>query len=267
MTEPGPSGVPQYSTDEFLPKRSRYCVAVFVINENGRLHEQLRRMQNLAVDIDILVADGGSTDGSVEPERLRSAGVNTLLTRIGPGRLGTQMRMAFHFALLRGYDGIVVMDGNNKDDPASIPSFVRALDSGADHVQGSRFIAGGAHENTPLSRLLGVRLVHAPLLSLAARFRFTDTTNGFRAYSMRLLTDRSVDLFRDVFIGYELHYYLAIRAPRLGFATVEVPVTRRYPAKGPTPTKITPVRGNIQVLVTLLKACTGRFNPAKESHA
>ena len=68
-------------------------------------------------------------------------------------------------------------------------------------------------------------------------------------------------MFRDVFAAYELHYYLAIRAARLGFRVAELPVTRTYPASGPTPTKIHGLRGNLFVLRTLLAACAGRFDP------
>jgi hypothetical protein len=66
---------------------------------------------------------------------------------------------------------------------------------------------------------------------------------------------------RDVFLGYELHYYLAIRAARLGFRVIETPVTRRYPSTGKTPTKISPVRGNLRVLRTLAASLLGRFDP------
>jgi hypothetical protein len=70
-----------------------------------------------------------------------------------------------------------------------------------------------------------------------------------------------VQPFRDVFQRYELHYYLAIRAARLGFKVKEVPVTRAYPKDAPAPTKISPVRGNLLVLETLFKACVGRYDP------
>ena len=63
---------------------------------------------------------------------------------------------------------------------------------------------GGEHSHTPLSRYVGVRLLHAPLVSLAAGVRYTDTTNGFRAYSRRFLADGRVAPFRSVFEGYEL---------------------------------------------------------------
>jgi dolichol-phosphate mannosyltransferase len=257
-----PREVPAFTAAEFAPKSADYCVCVFVINENGKLHKQLAVMREHCGNIaDVIVADGGSTDGSTDDGKLQSLGVNTLLTKIGPGKLGAQMRMAFSWALDRGYKGVIAMDGNGKDGADAIPTFVEKLEAGFDHVQGSRFVSGGVSENLPLSRWLGVKFLHAPLISLASRFRYTDTTNGFRGYSRRLLVDDRVAAFRGLFSGYELHYYLAIRAARLGFKVCEIPVARRYPAHGPTPTKISPVRGNLRVLKCLMAACLGRYNP------
>jgi glycosyltransferase involved in cell wall biosynthesis len=253
--------LPAYESHALSPRRGRYALCVFVLNEGERIRRQLAKMDPHTDGVDVIVADGGSTDGGTDPEALARLGVQTLLIKRGPGKLSAQMRMALAHCLRAGYEGVVVMDGNDKDGPEAIPRFVRALDDGYDHVQGSRFVPGGAAVNTPPSRYWGIRLLHAPLLSLAARFRYTDTTNGFRAYSRRFLLDPRVRPFRDVFAGYELHYYLALRAPRLGFRTCEVPVTRAYPATGKVPTKIHGWRGNWLVLRTLLDACAGRFNP------
>ena len=257
--------VPDFGIGENFEKRHRYCVCVFVINEGTKIHKQLRTMAPFAKQLDIIIADGGSTDGSLEPELLKSNGVRTLLVKTGPGKLSAQMRMAFAYALTQGYAGIVTIDGNNKDDPAAISQFITALDEGYDHIQGSRFIPGGKAINTPWQRLIGVKLVHAPLVSLSSGFHYTDTTNGFRAYSRRLLLDPQVAPFRDVFVAYELHYYLAIRAAHLGFRLLEVPVTRRYPASGEIPTKISPLKGNLLILTTLFKACLRQFDPINDT--
>lgn len=258
MTEA--SGIPVYSQNIISPKNSRYCLCVFVINEGERIRAQLQRSQEISKEIDIVIVDGGSTDGSLEPGFLQSCGVRGLLIRQEPGRLGTQIRMGLHFAMQEGYDGVVVMDGNNKDNPEEVLRFIEKLQAGFDHVQGSRFIKGGVAVNTPKSRYWAIKLIHAPLISLAARFRYTDTTNGFRAYSKALITSDAMGVFRSVFQGYELHYYLAIRSARLGMSVTEVPVTRVYPSSGKVPTKITPFKGNMTVILKLLQVVFGQFN-------
>lgn len=253
--------IPHHTIAELSPKKSRYCICIPVINEGKKIQKQLDRMQEISQTIDVVIADGGSTDNSVDPHRLSEFGVRTLLVKQDTGKLSAQLRMAFAYALQQGYEGIITIDGNNKDDPSAIPEFARSLDQGFDHIQGSRFIPGGNAVNTPIERLIGIKFVHAPLISLAAGCRYTDTTNGFRAYSRRFLLDERVAPFRSVFSAYELHYYLAIRAAKLGYKVQEIPVTRIYPNSGPTPTKISPIKGNILVMATLLKACVGQFNP------
>lgn len=233
-----------------------------MINEGDKLLKQLGRMTPICKGVaDVVIADGGSTDGSTEHEKLVPLGVNTLLIKTGPGKLGSQMRMAFDWTLNRGYKGVVVIDGNGKDGVEAIPSFVEELKKGVDHVQGSRFIPGGHHENTPKSRLLGLKLLHAPLIRIASGFHYTDTTNGFRAYSTQLLSSDKIALFRDCFSGYELHYYLAIRAGREKCRICEIPVSRMYPNKGPLPSKISPIKGSLNVIRKLLKTVFGMYNP------
>lgn len=252
---------PAYDRVELAPRSARYALCIFVINEGERLLTQLARMKPWMNTVDVIVADGGSKDGSTETTRLASLGVKTLLTKTGPGKLGAQMRMAFADCLAQGYEGVIVMDGNNKDGPEAIPAFVAALEGGIDHVQGSRFVPGGKAINTPTARYWGVRLLHAPMLSIAARHRYTDTTNGFRAYSRKFLMDPQVAVFREVFAGYELHYYLALQASRRGYAIREIPVTRAYPAHGPTPSKIHGFSGNLKILGTLWDVCVGKYSP------
>lgn len=253
--------VPSYDCDEFAPRGSTYCVGIPVINEGEKFLAQLYRMAALPTSCDLIIADGGSTDGSTDPSVLRSLKVRSLLTKTGPGRLSAQLRMVFAYAIEQGYKGIVTLDGNGKDGVEAIPHFLKALEEGYDFVQGSRFLPGGAEHNTPLDRKLGAMLIHAPLISLGAGFRYTDTTNGFRALSSRFLVDSRVQPFRDVFDTYNLHYYLSIRAARLGFRVKEVAVTRTYPPSGPVPSKIGGLSGKAAILKLLLLAVAGHYNP------
>lgn len=245
-------------------RQTRYCVVIPVINEGERIKSLLKRMEAHRIPefADIIIIDGGSTDGSLELEGLKARGVRGLVVKTGPGKLSAQLRCAYAFALDQGYEGIITIDGNDKDDPEAIPRFIAALDEGVDFVQASRFLPGGIAENTPKSRDFAIRFIHAPCLSMASGFHWTDTTQGFRAYSRRLLIDPRVAPFRDEFSTYELLAYLSYRAPKLGFICRELATTRRYP-RGEVPTKISSVRGNLAILRILFLTCLGRFNPAR----
>jgi dolichol-phosphate mannosyltransferase len=251
--------VPKYEEVFTSEKKNDYCVAIFVINEGEKLHKQLQRMQNYNLSVDIVISDGGSTDDSTDTQTLKGLGVNTLLVKKETGKLGSQMRIAFSWAIENGYKGVVVIDGNNKDSVENINDFLEKLKLGYDHIQGSRFIPGGQAINTPISRLLGLKLLHLPMMRLASGFKYTDTTNGFRAYSSKLLLSDKMAVFRDVFTSYEFHYYLAIQAVKQGYKCMEIPVTRTYP-KGKVPTKISPIKGNVGVIRTLFDTCLGKYS-------
>lgn len=263
MKVTGIPGVPDYTCTAFAEKRTKYCVLIPVINEGERILAELRRAQDAGVDkrADIVLCDGGSTDGSTKEAGLKALGVNTLLVKTGPGKQGAQLRMGLHFALERGYEGVVTVDGNNKDSVEDVPAFVQKLDEGYDLVQGSRFIPGGKAVNTPAKRWLAVRCIHAPIISLTAHRHFTDTTNAYRAYSRRYLVHPQVQPLRDIFPGYELLAYLSVRATQLGLKACEIPVARVYPAKGATPTKIKGVRGDADLLKILFANAMGRYAP------
>jgi len=254
--------VPAFETLLWRERQHPWCVVIPVINEGERIKHLLDKMSALKIDsfADIIIVDGGTTDGSLALESLQENGVHGLLLKTGPGKLSAQLRCAYAFALDHGYAGIVTIDGNDKDDPEAIPHFIEALKQGVDFVQASRFISGGVAENTPKSRDFAIRFIHAPMLSFFSGFHWTDTTQGFRAYSRKMLLDSKVAPFRDVFMTYELLAYLSYRAPKLDYHCVELPTIRRYP-KGEVPTKISSFKGNLSVLEVLLRACLGNYNP------
>jgi len=254
--------LPSAELSVYREKAHSYALIIPVINEGARIQKQLKEIANLAPELDVIIADGGSTDGSLEVKFLLDCKVRTLLTKIDEGGLSAQLRMGYAYALEEGYEGILTVDGNGKDGMSALPDFIRALRAGADYVQGSRYAKGGRATNTPLERALGVQLIHAPLISLASRKWMRDTTNGFRGYSRKFLEDGRVQPFRSVFNKYNLLFYLAIRANRLGFNTQEIPVERNYPERDQAiPTKINNMRGKFALLGETLDAATGAFEP------
>lgn len=256
-------GVPRYHGKSFGPREHDYALLIPVRNEGERIITELTRAKKARLSriVDIVLLDGGSTDGSTEEEGLRALEVNTLLVQ-EEGRQGAAFRMGFHWAMERGYEGVVTVDGNNKDSIEDVPRFIRCLEEGYDFVQGSRFHREGTNVRTPRMREWAIRFLHAPLVSRAAGFHYTDTTNAFRAYSRRYLTDPEVAPLRDEFDVFEILVYLSSRAPRLGFRTLEIPVTRTYPESGEVPTQVR-MSDHFRLFRDLISNLRGEFDPPK----
>lgn len=253
--------VPAHEVALHAPRRHAHALVIPVINEGQRIRGQLRRIAAAGLPVDVVIADGGSTDGSLDAEFMGEVGVRAVLTKTGPGKLSAQLRMAYAWCLRQGYAGIVTIDGNGKDGVAAVAEMVAKLEEGCDYVQGSRYLPGGLAENTPLERTIANRAIHAPMLSLAGRHWFTDTTNGFRAYSARYLTHPDVRPFREVFSVYNLLFYLTVRAGQLGMRVAHVPVERRYPDDGKVPTKIGGFASKLALLKETFVAATGGYTP------
>ena len=256
-------GVPKFNATEFDAKKKNYVLLIPIINEGERIINELKRAQTAGISdyADIVICDGGSTDGCTDEKTLKNLDVNTLLVKNDSGKQGAQLRMGIFWSLQRGYEGILTIDGNDKDSIEDVPKFIDKLREGYDFVQGSRFIEGGKAINTPLIRYFAVRLIHAPIISLTAHHWFTDTTNAYRAYSSKYLSDERVKPLREIFSGYELLAYLSTRATQLNYRACEIPVTRAYPPAGKTPTKISFFKGNSDLMKILIKNLFGAYNP------
>ncbi len=256
-------GVPRFECTEYESKTKDFVLLIPIINEGDKIIRELKRAYkyNVANYVDIVICDGGSTDGCTSEEKLRGLRVNTLLVKQDTGKQGAQLRTGIWWSLKRGYKGVITIDGNNKDSIEDVPHFIRKLEEGYDFIQGSRFVKGGKAINTPFIRTLSVKLIHAPIISLTAHHKFTDTTNAYRAYSARYLTDEHVQPLRDIFMTYELLAYLSVRATQLGMKACEIPVTRAYPKIGKTPTKISFFKGNFELMKILFRNARGAYNP------
>jgi dolichol-phosphate mannosyltransferase len=214
----------------------RVLAAIFAYNEGEKIKRTLARHPAHRA-YDLLVVDDGSTDGALD-----AVGANAIVLRNATNRgIGASMKQVFEYVLDRGYDVVVIQAGNDKDDPLEIPALLAPLAADtADFVQGSRYLRGGAFGNMPRYRVLGTRVVHPLAFSIAARKRVTDSTNGFRALRTSILRDPRVDWRQPWLDRYELEPYLMMKAIRLGYRHVEVPVTKIYPGHELGYTKMRP---------------------------
>lgn len=254
--------VPAYRLEEGAPPRHRWLVFIFAYNEGRKLETQLDRFPPPERrGYDLMLGDDGSSDGSCPSSfisRFGLRGITRLERNMG---LSPNIKAGLDWLLRQDYDGIVMMNGNDRDGVESVPDFIARLEEGYGYIQGSRFKPGGLHENTPGYRFWAIRLLHAPLFSLAAGRWLTDTTNGYRAFSVAALRGMGDALFSPEFQRYEIEQYMAWKAIRLGYRSTEVPVARRYPADTRTQpfSKIRPGIGWWQMLKPLLMLLTRSY--------
>ena len=253
--------VPVTTLHEFHQKTSSYALIIGVYDEGEPFTRQLESLQPYRKLVDIIIADGNSTDGATAPEALQSQSRALLINEDAKRGLSVQYRSALHYALAQGYQCVIMMDGNGKDGVSAITDFVRKLEEGYDFVQGSRFLPGGFHQHTPLDRVLGIRFVFNPIMHIASGFRYTDAMNGFKACSRSFLSDPRVQPFRDVFVRYNLQYYLNYIAPKLGVRMTEIPVSRSYRNDHTPQSKIIGLRSRFKILLELFGTVTGRYDP------
>lgn len=249
-------------TNDLLPASTRsydhgehkVLVSLFAYNEGDKLRSTLNAFP-LDRSYDVLVLDDGSTDGSLDDVEAR--GFKLIRNQCNEG-LGASIKKAFRYALENGYDVIVIMAGNGKDNPEEIERLLEPIaDDGCDFVQGSRFLNGGAYGNMPFYRLIATRYVHPLLFSLLSGRRVTESTNGFRAVKTIVLRDARIDWEQAWLDQYELEQYLHFKVVRLGYKRAEVPVSKIYPTNRRGYTKVKPFSGWWSMIKPLVYLATG----------
>jgi dolichol-phosphate mannosyltransferase len=225
------------SSDSVYPGH-RVLVMFPFFNEEGKLPQLTARISSGQAD-EFLGVNDGSTDNG--PALLTATGIK-FVNQSHKG-VGACIQNAIRYAREHGFDVLVVMAGNGKDDPAQIPDLLRPIAEGrADYVQGSRYLPGGSSPNLPLFRNLAIKALSV-FFRLCMGEKCTDLTNGFRAYRLALLDDPKININQSWLDGYEFEYYVHWKVVQCGYRLVEVPVTKTYPSAGVPYTKIVPFVG------------------------
>jgi glycosyltransferase involved in cell wall biosynthesis len=201
----------------------RTLVIVPTYDERDNLREVVTRTLAAMHDIDILIVDDASPDGTGALALELAAGeprINVIERQKKRG-LGTAYVLGFGWALERGYGAVVEMDADLSHDPGDLPRLLEALDD-ADLAIGSRYVEGGHVSNWG-----AVRRALSAAANLYARvwlgYRVRDSTSGFRAYRRDTLMDEDLSSIRSE--GYAFQIEMTRRVARAGGRIVEVPIT------------------------------------------
>lgn len=213
MTNEGPQGI------EGL---GRVVVVIPTYDEAENLPWIVGRLRAAQPDVDVLVVDDGSPDGTgeVADELAAADPAVSVVHRTQKAGLGAAYLHGFRVALAAGYDVIGEMDADGSHQPEQLDRLLEALRT-ADLVIGSRWVPGGSVVNWPLRRELlsrGGNLYVRVLLGVPVR----DATAGYRLF--RRTTLEKIDLAGVQSTGYVFQTDMVVRTLAAGLTVREVPI-------------------------------------------
>lgn len=200
----------------------RVVMVVPTYNEADNLAWIVGRLRAAQPDVDVLVVDDGSPDGTgtIADELAAADPAVAVVHRTTKAGLGAAYLHGFGVALAAGYDVIGEMDADGSHQPEQLGRLLAAL-PGADLVIGSRWVPGGSVTNWPLRRELlsrGGNLYVRMLLGVSVR----DATAGFRLF--RRTTLEKIDLESVESTGYVFQTDMVARTLAAGLVVREVPI-------------------------------------------
>ncbi|MEY2406088.1 MAG: dolichol-phosphate mannosyltransferase [Acidimicrobiaceae bacterium] len=200
-------------------------VVVPTYQEADNVPDLLRRIRAAAPDVDVLIVDDDSPDGTAKIARAVAdelGGHIEVLVRPAKTGLGSAYRSGFALGIERGYEALVQMDADLSHDPAAIPALLRGLDGGAGLAIGSRYVPGGAIPHWPWHRRTLSKYGNL-YTRLMLRMKPRDLTSGYRAWRASTLVDIRYETTHAS--GYLFQMEMAYRVALAGKDIVEIPIT------------------------------------------
>ncbi|MBN1913982.1 MAG: glycosyltransferase family 2 protein [Candidatus Omnitrophica bacterium] len=223
----------------YSSRKEKIIAVIPAYKEEGKIGLVAARIKKEAerwID-EILVVDDGSKDNTAKEAEGCGATVLRHTKNMGAG---AAIRTGIDYALKNKYDIVVVMGGDNQDNPGEIKRVVYPIvHDHFDFVQGSRYMAGGERVNIPLFRWITTG-IYSLIFKIILRFPVSDGTNGFRAFRLDIFRNKNINLWQDWLNHYELEPYLFYKAIEYNFKVTEAPVTKSYPVDNVGYTKMIP---------------------------
>ncbi len=200
----------------------KVIVIIPTYNERKNIEKLIPDIIELYPNINILVVDDGSPDGTGDYVKLLSQHDDRIhvLKREGKMGLGTAYAEGFKYALKNGYDLIIQMDADYSHDPKVIADFLEAIKEN-DLVIGSRYITGVNVINWPMRRLLLSYLANI-YTSVITGMPIKDSTGGFKCFRKEVLASIDLDKIRSN--GYAFQIEMNFKTFKKNFRIKEVPI-------------------------------------------
>ena len=214
------------------------CVLVPALDEAETIGRVIDEMHEQGYG-NVLVIDGGSSDGTVEVAREHGARVEQ---QSGSGK-GQAIREAL--SMIEA-EFVLMLDGDGTYRAADADAMLEPLRAGrAEHVIGNRF-ADMESDAMPRMNQFGNRLINRAFAFIHGR-DLVDITSGYRAF-----TRESVGRFRLSATGFGIETELAVECVKHDAGTEIVPLTYRSRPEG-SDTNLRPVRDGGIILITLYR--------------
>jgi len=221
--------------------RPKILIIIPAFNEEANIRGVIKAVRTHQPDAQILVVNDGSTDRTAE--YVMAEGVTLLSHPFNMG-IGATMQTGFKYAVMKGFDVAVQVDGDGQHPADQINDLVKTLvESEADLVVGSRFLSKTDYRPS-LARGAGMA-IFSRLVSLIIGEKVTDTTSGFRASGRRCIeffSNHYPDDYPEVEALVLLH--------KKGFSIMEAPVVMA-PRQGGR-SSITPIKSVYYMVKVLL---------------
>ncbi|MFC4222832.1 polyprenol monophosphomannose synthase [Lysinibacter cavernae] len=202
---------------------SATLVIIPTYNERENIASIVSRVRAATPEVDILVVDDNSPDGTgaIADELAAADNAISVLHRVGKEGLGAAYKHGFRWGLERGYDRLVEMDADGSHAPEQLPALLEASEH-SDVVQGSRWVQGGSVVNWPLHRQL-ISKVGSMYARLMLGVPVKDVTGGYRVFSAHALETIRLETVHSM--GYGFQVDMLFRAHQEGLRITEVPIT------------------------------------------
>lgn len=215
----------------------RVCVVIPSYNVAKTIGNIVREIRQQ--DIDVIVIDDGSSDLTFDKAAQSAAIVLSNKTNLGKG---ASLKRGFAYALEKGYDALIAMDGDGQHLSSDVVNFLKAYEANpdADIIVGNRM---NCPLGMPFARQLTNRVMSG-LISFICKQDIPDSQNGFRLIKSALL--KALDLKSDRF---EVESEMIIKGAQKGAKIMSIPICSVYKNSG---SQINPITDTVRFIKFIL---------------